>query len=49
MRKVKLYTAMSLDGLIAGPNHELDWLDSALGRRRRFRLSGVLRLDRHDS
>ena len=31
MRKVKLYTAMSLDGLIAGPNHELDWLDSASG------------------
>ena len=26
MRRVSLYTAMSLDGLIAGPNDELDWL-----------------------
>jgi dihydrofolate reductase len=29
MRKVTLYTATSLDGLIAGPNDELDWLDAA--------------------
>ena len=29
MRKVTLYTAASLDGLIAGPNDELDWLDAA--------------------
>jgi len=26
MRKVILYIATSLDGYIAGPNHELDWL-----------------------
>ena len=31
MRKVKLYTAASLDGLIAGPNGELDWLGAAGG------------------
>ncbi len=29
MRKLKLYTATSLDGYIAGPNGELDWLDAA--------------------
>ena len=27
MRKVKLYIAISLDGKIAGPNDEVDWLD----------------------
>lgn len=26
MRKLKLYIATSIDGKIAGPNHELDWL-----------------------
>ncbi len=26
MRKVKLYIATSLDGFIAGPNEEIDWL-----------------------
>lgn len=29
MRKLTLYTAMSLDGYIAGPNGEIDWLDAA--------------------
>ena len=29
MRKITLYTAASLDGYIAGPNGEIDWLDSA--------------------
>ena len=29
MRKLILYTAMSLDGYIAGPNGEIDWLDAA--------------------
>lgn len=28
MRKIKLYIAQSLDGFIAGPNGELDWLMS---------------------
>jgi dihydrofolate reductase len=27
MRKLKLYSAMSLDGFIAGPNGEIGWLD----------------------
>ena len=27
MRKLTLYTAASLDGYIAGPNGEIDWLD----------------------
>ena len=27
MRRLKLYTAASLDGYIAGPNGEIDWLD----------------------
>ena len=27
MRRLKLYTAVSLDGYIAGPNGEIDWLD----------------------
>ena len=27
MRKLKLYIATSLDGYIAGPNGEIDWLD----------------------
>ncbi len=27
MRKVFLYMTMSLDGFIAGPNNELDWMD----------------------
>ena len=27
MRKLKLYIAMSLDGYIAGPNGDIDWLD----------------------
>ena len=27
MRKLRLYIAMSLDGYIAGPNGEIDWLD----------------------
>ena len=27
MRKLTLYTASSLDGYIAGPNGEIDWLD----------------------
>jgi dihydrofolate reductase len=31
MRKLTLYTAASLDGLIAGPNGELDWLDEIDG------------------
>jgi dihydrofolate reductase len=26
MRRVKLFVAMSLDGFIAGPNEEIDWL-----------------------
>ena len=29
MRKLKLYIAASLDGYIAGPNGEIDWLDAA--------------------
>ena len=29
MRKLKLYIATSLDGYIAGPNGELDWLKAA--------------------
>ncbi len=29
MRNLKLYSAMSLDGYIAGPNGELDWLEAA--------------------
>ncbi len=29
MRKLILYAAMSLDGYIAGPNGEIDWLDAA--------------------
>ncbi len=28
MRKLKLYTAATLDGYIAGPNGEIDWLDA---------------------
>jgi dihydrofolate reductase len=28
MRKLVLYSAASLDGYIAGPNHEIDWLFS---------------------
>jgi dihydrofolate reductase len=28
MRKLILYSAVSLDGYIAGPNHEIDWLFS---------------------
>ena len=28
MRKLKLYIAASLDGYIAGPNGEIDWLDA---------------------
>jgi dihydrofolate reductase len=28
MRKLILYSAASLDGFIAGPNHEIDWLFS---------------------
>ena len=28
MRKLKLYIASSLDGYIAGPNGEIDWLDA---------------------
>lgn len=31
MRKLKLYTAVSMDGLIAGPNGEIDWLDEPSG------------------
>ena len=27
MRKLKLYTAASMDGYIAGPDGEIDWLD----------------------
>ena len=27
MRKLKLHVAMSLDGYIAGPNNEMDWID----------------------
>ena len=27
MRKLKLHVAMSLDGCIAGPNNEMDWID----------------------
>jgi dihydrofolate reductase len=29
VRKLTLYTAASLDGFIAGPNGELDWLEAA--------------------
>ncbi len=29
MRKLKLYIASSLDGYIAGPNGEIDWLEAA--------------------
>jgi dihydrofolate reductase len=29
MRKLILYSAASLDGYIAGPNHEIDWLFTA--------------------
>ena len=28
MRKIILYIAASIDGYIAGPNGEIDWLDS---------------------
>ena len=31
MRKLKLYSAMSLDGYIAGPNGELGWLEAGGG------------------
>ena len=31
MRKLKLYIATSLDGYIAGPNGELDWLEAGGG------------------
>ena len=27
MRKLKLHVAMSIDGCIAGPNNEMDWID----------------------
>ncbi|HKU84645.1 MAG TPA: dihydrofolate reductase family protein [Candidatus Nitrosocosmicus sp.] len=27
MRKLKLHVAMSIDGYIAGPNNEMDWID----------------------
>ena len=28
VRKLKLYIATTLDGYIAGPNDEIDWLDA---------------------
>ena len=28
MRKLKLFTAMTLDAYIAGPNGEIDWLEA---------------------
>ena len=28
MRQLQLYIAASLDGYIAGPNGEIDWLDA---------------------
>ncbi len=31
MRRLKLYIAASLDGYIAGPNGEIDWLDASGG------------------
>lgn len=31
MKKVKLYIAASLDGFIAGPNGEIDWLPETPG------------------
>ena len=31
MRKLKLYIATSLDGYIAGPGGEIDWLDAGGG------------------
>ena len=27
MRKLKLHVGMSIDGFIAGPNNEMDWID----------------------
>jgi len=27
MRKLKLHVGMSIDGCIAGPNNEMDWID----------------------
>jgi dihydrofolate reductase len=32
MRKLKLYIAASMDGFIAGPNGEIDWLEEAGGK-----------------
>ena len=36
MRRLKLYIATSLDGYIAGPNSEIDWLDTGGGLDYRY-------------
>jgi dihydrofolate reductase len=35
MRKLKLHVAMSLDGYIAGPNNEMDWIDFSWNKKLR--------------
>jgi len=35
MRKLKLHVAMSLDGYIAGPNNEMDWIDFSWDKKLR--------------
>ena len=43
-RKLKLHVAMSIDGCIAGPNNEMDWIDFTWNEKMRNMKTGYTSL-----